>query len=223
MEVIAEKGNSKGQAFGVPCFSFLFNGDDIAPDRSSDMIKKVCGIVKKHHCRAYQKNPNTRYNPKYHALDVAIDDTSVLLEDMENTWQVLDYVLSDKAAVHCVLSAADPVTAHDKDSNPDSPLKSKIVTAFETNDVIRSLISLHPDTGAYSSEAVAKLGFPFHETHTDDDIVTALSYLVDECDVVNATEEDTRFIFRRLNTAIETGIISKSCETALETFSKKQS
>jgi hypothetical protein len=94
-------------------------------------------------------------------------------------------VLSNKAAVYCVISGADPVTAHEKDTNPDTSLKSKIVTAYETDEFIHSLISAHPDTGAYSPEAVAKLDFPFHDSHSDDDIMTALSYLVDECDVDN--------------------------------------
>ena len=220
MEVVAEKGNNKGQAFGIPCFSFLYDGDSHA-EHSKDFIKKVSGIVKKHHCRAYQKNPNTRYNPKYHELDVETDDTSVLIPGVDNTWQALDYILSDKAAVHCVLSAADPVTARDKDTGDDMPLKSQIVTAYETDAIIRSLISPHPSSGAYSPEAVAKLGFPFHDSHTVDEIKTAFCYLVDECDLVHAEEEHIRIIFARLNLAMETAIIDKSCEAALGTFVKR--
>ena len=221
MEVIAEKGNNKGQAFGVPCFSFLYDGENTGPDHSKELIKKVSGIVKKHHCRAYKKNPNTRYNPRYHELDVEIDDTSVLLPGEDNTWQPLDFVLSDKAAVYCVLSAADPVTAHDKDTGEDVPLKSKIVTAYENDEIVRSLISPHPTTGAYSPEAVAQFGFPFDDCHSVDDIKSALSYLVDECDLVNAEDEHMRIILARLNSAMEAGIIDKSCEDALGTFMKR--
>jgi hypothetical protein len=82
MEVIAEKGSNKGQAFGVPRYT--------THEHSGDLIKKVCGVVKKHHCHVYQKNPNTRYNPKYHELDIDIDNTLVLVETEENTWQALD-------------------------------------------------------------------------------------------------------------------------------------
>jgi hypothetical protein len=130
-------------------------------------------------------------------------------------------VLSDKAAVFCVISAADPVTAHDKDSNPDTPFKSKIVTAYETDKIIRSLISAHPDTGAYSPEAVTMLGFPFHDSHSVDNIMTALSYLVDECDVANANQNDICIILRRLNSDTESGIIDKFCESGLESFLKE--
>jgi hypothetical protein len=130
-------------------------------------------------------------------------------------------VLSNKAAVYCVISAADPVTAHDKDSNPHTPLKSKIVTAYETDEIIHNLISAHPEIGAYSPEAVAKLGFPFHDSHSVDDIMTALSYLVDECDVANADQNNIRIILRRLNSAMESDIIDKFCESGLECFLEK--
>jgi hypothetical protein len=99
--------------------------------------------------------------------------------------------------------------------------KSLIVTAYETDEIIRSLISAHPDTGAYSSEAVAKLGFPFDDSHSVDDIMTALSYLVDECDVANTDQNDILIILRRLNSAVESGIIDKFCESGLESFLKK--
>jgi hypothetical protein len=57
MEVIAKKGSNKGQAFGVSCFSFLYNGVDAIPEHSGDLIKKVCGVVKKHHCHAILEKP----------------------------------------------------------------------------------------------------------------------------------------------------------------------
>jgi hypothetical protein len=65
------------------------------------------------------------------------------------------------------------------------------------------------------------LGFPFHDSHSVDNIKTALSYLVDECDVANANQNDICIILRRLNSDTESGIIDKFCESGLESFLKE--
>jgi hypothetical protein len=147
IKVIAEKGNDKGQVLGVPCFSFLYNDENTTPDHSGVLIKRVCGNMKNTTVGL------TRKSQSILRLKLALTMRQVLLD-----------ILSNKATADCVLCAANPVTAHDQDSNAVTPLKSEIVTTHETDEIICILISLHAVTGAYSSKAVAKLGFPFHDT-----------------------------------------------------------